>query len=99
MYLYANANGKRHKTPLLAPRVSMPGPDNTNRFVIVYTQTQLEERKQLLAWFAEYIFIPDMVRMGFTDADGAVLLNQMLDQLNTDTEIKDFTVNNLYYDL
>lgn len=95
-YLYHWSNGKRHRA-LLTDKIAMVGPDATGRWQIQYTPEQLTERTKMLRWVAVNAFVPDMIRMGKTD-NANVLLAE-LNALNTDEEIKQYTVDKLYYDL
>lgn len=99
MYLYDFPNGKRQRVPVMWDRIVLTGPDETGRWKIAYSPEQLAARTELFRWFALNAFIPDMVRMDLATAEEAEAMVATLKSLNTDEEIKQFTVDNLYYDL
>ena len=67
---------------------------------IVYdTGYQLSIRAAMFRWVAVNAYVPDVERMGLVSPERVTELQQRLESLNTDDEIKQFTVNNLYYDL
>lgn len=99
-YMYDHPQGKRHRAVILRPDlVNMIGPDSTGRWKIAYTDDQLSIRAAMFRWVAVNAYIPDMERMGLASPERVTELQQQLESLNTDDEIKQFTVNNLYYDL
>ena len=99
MYLYDFPNGKRQRVPVMWDRIQLSGPDETGRWKIAYTPEQLAARAALFKWFALNAFIPDMVRMDLATTEEAEASVAAINSLNTDEEIKQFTVANLYYDL
>ena len=53
----------------------------------------------MFRWVAVNAYVPDVERMGLVSPERVTELQQRLESLNTDDEIKQFIVNNLYYDL
>ena len=72
--------------------------DARNRRAIRYTQEQLDQRRDIWKWIAVNLFVPDRERITGDSATTTKCLTE-IDLISTDTDMCQYIVDNLYYDI